>query len=114
MTVSGKLPYKTVKRILVNELDGKQISKKSVEFIKSYLETEIKEICKNVVLQHEATNKYRKFHGVPELRRYDVSIFKSVVVEGIYSPSGLKSEGEEANSVYPTPLSSEKARVEIA
>ena len=105
------LPKKAIKRIMSKECVG-QVSDDSVDYIKSVLEGQIKEICRKVVISQEARNKFRKFHGVRELKRFDVTLYKNVVEGALYSPSGLKIEGEEANSVY-TPSSSEEARIEV-
>ena len=104
------IPYKTVKRILSN--NGKrQISIDSVEFIKSYLDEELRQICRVVEIEYNARNKFREYHGLPPKVRFDVTLYKNVVVSTLSTPSRLKHEGEEANSVY-TPLSSD-ARIEV-
>jgi hypothetical protein len=107
-----ELPYKTLKRILVNNLGG-QVSTESVEYIQSLLQQQLKTICKNVVIQQEKDNKLRKFHGLPPKRRYDVTLFKSLSVEGLYPPPELDGLSKEAESVNPTSSPKYKADEEV-
>jgi hypothetical protein len=42
----GKLPYKVIQRILKGYCRRQQISKQSVEYVKSFLENQLEEICR--------------------------------------------------------------------
>jgi hypothetical protein len=98
-----ELPYKTLKRILVNNLGGQQISKESVEYIRNLLETQLQELCQKVIKKQQESNKLRKFHGLPLKRRFEVNLFLSVSERGILTPPVLDG-CKEAESVNPTPL----------
>jgi len=91
----GKLPFKTVKNLLKQELGGKQVSTESVEYIQSLLENQLKQLCKEVINLQEEENRLRVFHGLPPKWRFDLTLFIKVSEGGLYSPSGmLKGEGE--------------------
>jgi hypothetical protein len=106
------LPSKTIKRILCQECGG-QISTESVEYIQSFLTNQLKQICKSVVIKQEEMNNLRKFHGLPPKRRFEVSLFISLVSQDIYSPPELDGLSKEAESVNPTPLPKYKANEEV-
>ncbi len=106
-----RLPKKTIKRILTNECGG-QVSTESVEYIQSFIENLLKDICKSVVIKQEEENKLRKFHGLHPKRRFDLNLFISVSEDGLNSSYEFEMSGKEAESVNPTPLSKE-AGIEV-
>lgn len=108
-----RLPKKTIKRILVNECGG-QVSTESVEFIKHLLENQLKQICKKVIKKQEDENKYRKFHGLPPKKRFEVSIFKLVSVESINPQTTIIEVGEEGQHNRDTSLSKKAEDTEVS
>jgi hypothetical protein len=107
------LPKKTIKRILTNECGG-QVSTESVEFIQSFIENLLKDICKDVVIKQEKDNKLRKFHGLPPKKRFDVSIFKLVSVESINPQYSIIGVGEEGHRNRETSLSKKAEETEVS
>jgi hypothetical protein len=103
--------YKTVRRFLKEELDG-DISKDAIEYIQSLLEEYILELCQDVMIQQEKRNNFREFHGLPELKRFDISIFLNVMGGGIYSASVIGRLAKEDKHNNETLLS--KANMEVA
>lgn len=105
------LPKKTIKRILTNECGG-QVSTESVEYIQSFIENLLKDICKNVVIKQEEENKFRKFHGLPSKRRFDLNLFLNLVEGDIKTNPLLQGVGEEGHHNRDTSLS-EEAGIEV-
>jgi len=105
-----------IERILRKNLNG-SISKQSVEFLQLYFEELIQQqlrlICGNVIIRQEELNTLRMFHGLPEKKRFDLSIFLNGVGE-IFNPSSdWKVEGE-VGKLKNTTLSKYKADEEVA
>jgi hypothetical protein len=105
------IPYKRMRRFLKQELDG-DVTEGSVKYVTTLLESQLNKLCQEVVIQHQEDNRLRVFHGLPERKRIDVTLYKKFVDIPYKSTSDLNVEGEEANSVY-TPLSSKEASIEV-
>jgi hypothetical protein len=104
------IPYKRMRRILKNNVNG-DVSKDTVEYLQTVLENQLENICRNVVVEHEEENRLRVFHGLPERKRIDVTLYKKVVEIPYKSTTDLIGVGEVANSVNTT--FSDKQNIEV-
>jgi len=71
------IPYKRIRRFLRQETKG-MVCKKACESMQNYLENFTKQLCRDVVSEHQEQNRLRKFHGLPEHKRIQVSEFISL------------------------------------
>jgi hypothetical protein len=101
-----------MRRILRQELDG-DITKESVIYVTTLLESQLHNIVLEVKKQHEEENRLRVFHGLPERKRIDVTLYKKVVEIPYKSTSNLISEGEVGQHNIETTLS-DKQGIEVA
>ena len=111
---SRLISYKGIRGILVKNVNG-SISKESVEFLQTYFEEliqhQLKVICGNVLVRNEEVNKLREFHGLPEHKRFSLSIFLSTLGGDLYSSSGISGLTKEEKHNNHTLLS--KANKEV-
>lgn len=89
------IPYKRIRRFLRSEVKG-IVSKEACEFMQNYLENFLREICKDVITQHQEQNRLRDFHGLPEYKRIGVSEFISLCEKLDKEMPGCLIEGEVA------------------
>lgn len=107
----GIIQHKRMKRILKQELSG-EVTEESVIYVINLLESQLHKICLEVKKQHEEENKLRKFHNLPEHKRFGVNLFLSVVEIPYKSTSNLISEGEVGQHNIETTLS-DKQGIEV-
>jgi len=97
------ISYKGMKRILRSNLNG-NVSKETIEFLQLYFEELIKQqlrvICGNVLVRQEEANRLREFHGLPEHKRFSLSVFLNGVDEILKPSTDLMVEGEQAKLVF--------------
>lgn len=98
------IPYKRIRRFLRHEVKG-IVSKEACEFMQNYLENYLREICKDVITQHQEQNKLRKHHGLHELKRFEASEFKCLLEMQYKTLVCLLHKGEEAQHSRDTSLS---------
>jgi hypothetical protein len=106
----GKLPYKVIQRILKGYCRRQQISKQSVEYVKSFLENQLEEICRYAIEDLKETNSIRKRAGLPEQKRISVSQFKNLPMKP-YNPTDYFNLDERGHRNRETRLS--KANMEV-
>jgi hypothetical protein len=107
------IPYKRIKRIIGKNVNGEVVSKEAVEYLQTLLESQLKLICDNVVIQHKEMNRLRKYHGLREKRRIQVSDFLNLSGTKINPDLFFSHEGEVGSHNGNTTLS-DKANIEVA
>jgi hypothetical protein len=73
-----ELPYRTVKRILKENVNG-EVTHQSVVCVKSFLDNLCKDIAKASLKEFEKYNELRRFHNLPKVKRIPSSIYKNVL-----------------------------------
>lgn len=87
------IPYKRMRKFLRQETKG-TVSKEACVFMQNYMEDFMKEICKEIISEHQRQNELRKFHGLPEHKRIQVSEYIKHLGNEIYQKFHFRTKGE--------------------
>jgi hypothetical protein len=80
--------YNKTRGFLNKNISG-NVSKEAVKYCQYLLESQLKELCSKCVEEQKKRNQRRVECGLPQQRRFTVTLFKSVVVESYKTNSGL-------------------------
>ena len=74
------IPYKTVRRILKDNVNG-EVTHESIVFTQYFLECLCIYVARASLIEFDNYNSEREYQGLPKVKRIPSSIYKKILVE---------------------------------